>query len=259
MSKFEPSDAVIASARQVNFAPLSIFLHINLAFLLSTTLEWLFEVGDPENDAAALAIDPAPRNISRDDPGAWFGDRTASILQLVMSLEDLRRHLKECLEGGYVDNLLQLSPSRFVFLVTKTHEVGSWATTVRLDSEQTMRLGIRFSQDTGACVGFGWYGRRERHSLPSLNRRNDSPAPKSAAFMSGFYIFARSDRLHQPASAQSIVTAVSSQGSFPSDASKLDTKAQSSSASPDTGSQPRTTVTGGSNVSSLQRDFVSSR
>jgi hypothetical protein len=180
----------------------------------------------------------------------WLaGDRTTSVLQLPVLLLDLRRLLKECLEGGYLDSLLWLSPSRCVFLVTKTHEVESWATTVREDSEESMRLGVYFSQASGTCVGFGWHGERERHSLPPSSRQNDSSTLKSAAFMSGFYIFRRDNQPPQVASAQLGAYTVS-QGSSSDGTFKLDATTQGSSTGA-TGSQSGTADTRGSNVSSL--------
>jgi hypothetical protein len=180
--------------------------HIILTSTASNLLEWLIEVGDSEGDISALAIDPAPQHIPRDDPRAWLGDRDMSITELHLPPIPLQRHLQECLNKGRLGSLLDHSISGCIFHVTRMHEVASWATTVRLEPEQPMRLGVRFSQATGNCVGFGWHGRLERHSLTPSHRESESLAQKSAAFMSVFYIFARGDGDQEPHSPQPIAT-----------------------------------------------------
>lgn len=132
------------------------------------------------------------------DPGTWLaGDRTTTVSQLAVSLIDLRLHLQNRLDGGHLDGLLRSSTSRWIFLATKIREVSTWATSVRQASERTMRLGVLFSEVTGACVSLGWHAEHERHSLPVPDDQGGSAAPRSAAFMSGFYVFARDPQPEQ--------------------------------------------------------------
>lgn len=124
---------------------------------------------------------------------AWLGSRTASVSRFQEGVAGLSEHLEQCLKDGRLDDLLQQNASGCVYLVTKTHEVESWATTVR--QEESMKFGVRFSEATGACAGFGWRGAsQENSSLPSSTPEGSS-VPKSAAFLSGFYIFARQSTL----------------------------------------------------------------
>jgi hypothetical protein len=141
-------------------------------------------LGGKTADIAALAMDPVLPDLSQDDPWKWLRGRRKTRRSRLLPQKGIQGHLQACLEARLFDTMFEQTSS--IFLVTETHSVLSWATTVRHPDEATMKLGIDFSK--GKCVDFGWETLDQKcselpHALPSDEL--------SAVFMSGYYIFAR--------------------------------------------------------------------
>jgi hypothetical protein len=131
-------------------------------------------------------MDPVPPSLSPHDHGKWLRGHRATHFSRLLPPENIQNHLQVCLEARHFDAMLEQN-RHWIFLVTETHGISSWATTLRHQDEAIMRLGVYFSE--GQCVGFGWETRDQMCSnLPHAFPSGDLPA----AFVSGYYIFARS-------------------------------------------------------------------